>query len=325
MSLKGFDPVYRDFPDYILGITERIWEGRDLDYIRATYAPDCVVHTPMGSFHGVEPVVRNTVESLHQFPDRLLLGEDVIWSGSPETALLSSHRVFSTQTHRGWGPFGAPTGRPVMTRAIADCAAKDNFIYEEWLLRDGAAVAKQLGLDPAELGRRWAAEDEAAGRPAPAMAFDRCSSGPDTRDIQDDLAARLVRETMEAIWLRRDLSVVRRAYDRACNWNLPGWLDVFGWDAYDGFLLGYLASFPDATLTFDHSVARRDPERPVRVATRWLLTTKHAGAGVFGEPSQTPLFILGVTHSEVSNGRILREWMMVDELAIWRRIGRKLG
>jgi|GEM_PF-5929040 len=39
-------------PDYIPGITERIWEGRGIDLIRRWHAPDCVMHTPAGPVHG---------------------------------------------------------------------------------------------------------------------------------------------------------------------------------------------------------------------------------------------------------------------------------
>ena len=28
--MKGFDPKFKDFPDYILGITKEIWEDRKL-------------------------------------------------------------------------------------------------------------------------------------------------------------------------------------------------------------------------------------------------------------------------------------------------------
>ena len=30
MTMKGFDPNGKDFPDYIIGITHEIWEGRNI-------------------------------------------------------------------------------------------------------------------------------------------------------------------------------------------------------------------------------------------------------------------------------------------------------
>lgn len=325
MALDGFDPDFADFPDYILKITERIWEGRDVGSIQRYYAPDCVVHTGMGSVAGVRAVVESTLRTQYQFPDRLILGEDVVWSGSPARGLLSSHRSMMTQTHRGFGSLGAPTGRPLQFRAIADCAAQGNQIYEEWLVVDHAAAALQAGLDPRDLGRRLAQADEAAGQGAPPLAFSEGRTGPDTREQQDDPAACLVRDLQAAIWSGRDLSAVRRGYDRAVNLHLPAGVNAHGTEPYGRFLFGYLAGFPDAAFAIDHCVARRDPGRPVRVATRWTLTGTHGGTGAFGPPSGAPLLILGITHTELTGDRITREWVMVDETAIWRRIARQTG
>jgi hypothetical protein len=48
--------------------------------------------------------------TLAEFPDRQLLGEDVIWSGTPEEGMLSSHRIISTATHLGDGVYGRGHG-----------------------------------------------------------------------------------------------------------------------------------------------------------------------------------------------------------------------
>ena len=325
VSLPGFDPEFTNFPHYILGITEQIWEGRNVGAIRRYYAPNCLVHTGMGSSANVQAVITGTLEKQHQFPDRLILGEDIIWSGTPERGLLSSHRSMMTQTHRGAGPLGAPTGRPILMRCIADCAARDNMIYEEWLAVDQSAAVLQAGLDPADLGRAWAAADDAAGLPQPLLAFAESRPGPDTREIQPDPAASLLRDHLTAIWGNQDLSAPRRNQDRAITHHLPGGVTAHGPEAYETFALGYLASFPDATFSILHSIAQRDPGHPIRVATRWTLTGTHSGTGTFGPPTATPVLILGITHTELHGTRIVREWTMIDEMAIWRRLARKHG
>lgn len=325
MPLPGFDPEFTDFPDYILRITERIWEGRNVGAIRRYYAPDCLVHSGMGSSANVQSVIAGTLEKQHQFPDRQILGEDVIWSGTPTHGLLSSHRSMMTQTHRGAGPLGPPTGKPILMRCIADCAAINNMIYEEWLAVDQSAAVLQAGLNPAELGRAWAATDEAAGLPPPPLTFSEARPGPDTRELQDDPAAALLRHHLTSMWARQDLSVIRAHYDRAVTLHLPGGVTAHGTDACETFALGYLASLPDARFTILHSIARHDPGHPTRAATRWTLTGRHAGHGTFGPPTGTDLMLLGITHTEIHGARIVREWTMVDEMAVWRRIGRKLG
>jgi hypothetical protein len=97
--MKGFDPKFRDFPDYIIGITKEIWEDRGIATLHRYYAPDIVVRSPASVVVGNQGVIAATMATLAEFPDRTLLGEDVIWSGTPEEGMLSSHRLLSTATH----------------------------------------------------------------------------------------------------------------------------------------------------------------------------------------------------------------------------------
>ncbi len=84
MALKGFDPRWKDFPDYILGITKEIWEDRGVATLHENYADDVILRGPAGIIQTRQGIINNTLGTLSQFPDRQILGEDVIWSGSPE-------------------------------------------------------------------------------------------------------------------------------------------------------------------------------------------------------------------------------------------------
>ena len=81
--MKGFSNRWKDFPDYILGITREIWEDHGIATLNHYYASDIPVRTPMGFARGNEPTMAATMATLAEFPDRQLLGEDVIWSGDP--------------------------------------------------------------------------------------------------------------------------------------------------------------------------------------------------------------------------------------------------
>ena len=142
--MKGFDPRFTDLPDYILKCTAQIWEGRDIDALDWHYGDDLIVRTPAGISQGNAAGKANTMATLSEFPDRQLLGEDVIWCGDDQSGFLSSHRIVSTVTHRG-GAFGPATGRQVTFRTIADTYCRDNRVWDEWLIRDNAAIAVQLG------------------------------------------------------------------------------------------------------------------------------------------------------------------------------------
>ena len=105
MSMKGFDPKFTDFPDYIIGITKEIWEDRQISTLHHYYSDDIIVRSPASIVIGNQGVIAATMATLAEFPDRTLFGEDVIWSGTPETGMLSSHRIISTATHTGDGVY----------------------------------------------------------------------------------------------------------------------------------------------------------------------------------------------------------------------------
>jgi predicted ester cyclase len=326
--VQGFDPEFRDLPDYILKITERIWEGRGIDLIRCYYTEDCPVYTSMGRSQGLTPVIAGTIDTLNTFPDRRLLPEDVIWSGDDAAGYLSSHRIISPMHHRGGGLFGLPTGRQVFVRTIADCFCIGNRIAEEWLVRDQAGLVLQLDLDPAELAGRLAAADHSAGKAPwhiePARTL-REQGGFRPAFHQDHPAAGFVRDTMSAIWNEGALARIREAYHPACALHLPRARDVYGHEALEAFVLGYLGALPDAQFRIEHSIARDDPGHPTRVATRWWLTGTHGGHGTFGAPSGATVLVLGIIHHTVVDGLIREEWTLVDELAVLKQIALHRG
>jgi len=148
--MKGFDKKYQDFPDFILKITKQIWEGKDVESIAKFYTDDIPVISPFGITYGNKPVIESTYNTLKEFPDRQLLGEDVIWNGDDKNGYHSSHRILSKGTHLGEGFYGKPSGKEIYYRVIADCACRDNQVYDEWIVRDQGAMVRQIGYSPEE-------------------------------------------------------------------------------------------------------------------------------------------------------------------------------
>lgn len=322
MAVHGFDPDFESLPHYILEITRRIWEGRGIDLIRRWYAEDCLMHTPAGPARGVEAVVTGTLETLAAFPDRRLLGEDVLWSGDDRAGFLSSHRIASVQRHQGGGMFGPPTGRIVRYRTIADCECHANRITEEWLVRDNAAIAVQVGLDVAEHAARLAEADAKAGR-APWQLGDAAAasvSGSRSTDMRADPLAAELAGRLGRIWNDAALRDLSALYHEAANWHGPCGETRYGPADLDDWFVGYLAAFPGARFSVDHAVVLREPDRPVRVALRWRLDGTHAGRGAFGVPTGAKVLILAISHFELRGAQIAREITLIDELALCKQI-----
>ena len=158
--LPGYEAQYRDFVDYIIRCTHRIWEEKNVGLCRSHYAADCAIHTLAGPVTGVEAVVQNTITTLAAMPDRALIGQDVIWSDDGPAGLYSSHRIVSQSTHLGDDALLGPAtghGNGVMT--IADCLCRENRIVEEWLVRDNLRGLLQIGGDPWPVAQAQAAAD----------------------------------------------------------------------------------------------------------------------------------------------------------------------
>ena len=316
-ALPGFDAEFTSLDDYIRVITARIWEGRQVDSIHRYYSADCAVITPGGTSQGVDAVVRGTLETLHQFPDRRLLCEDIVSAGDVEHGYLSSHRIASTMTHRGDGVFGAATGRPVQVRTVADCVCVANRIVHEWLVRDQGAIALQLGRTPQALARLWL---DSKGAPTLPL-WQPPAPAPWQDPAHTTAGAQLLAHTYRAL-LSGDIAVLQRTCDEAIALQLPNGQPGIGVDAAEAFWFGYTAAFSGATLHIDSLAERIEPGRTPRVAMRWRLTGRHTGGGRFGAATQQPVEILGITHAEVDHarGRVLREWVLVDEVALWMQL-----
>jgi len=313
--MKGFDAEFTDLDSYIRVITARIWEGRQVHRIRDYYSADCAVITPGGSSSGVDGVIRGTQETLQQFPDRRLLCEDIVSAGDEENGYLSSHRIASPMTHSGPGAFGLPTGLPVHVRTVADCVCKDNRIVHEWLVRDQGAIALHIGSTPKILAQQWLAQ-----RGAPTLPLQQPPAPAGwTNPMHSTPGAVLLAQTYRALWAG-DLAVLQRHADEAIDARLPSGAQAMGVAELQAFWFGFTTAFRGARLQIDSLCERIEPGRTPRVAMRWRVTGQHDGAGRYGAASGQPVEILGITHAEVFNGRILREWVLVDEVALWMQL-----
>ncbi len=317
--MKGFDETFADLPDYIIRITEEIWEGRGLSTLHDYYAPDVIVRTPGGVIHGNVAMIHDTMASLAQAPNRNLLAEDVIWSGDEEEGFLSSHRLMTYGHHTGHGRLGPPTGRRFQMRAFADCAAKDNVIYDEWVLSDQSALAIQFGIDPVDQAR---AEIADAGGPEAAPAPFHPS-----RDVKgryggrgnDDPWGERLADTMTRM-MDAEFSVIRRDYDRAARIEHPGGRAGWSWEFADAQWLALRSAFPSAAFRVEHRIGREDPHMPPRAAVRWSLEGRHDGYGAFGRPTGAEVYVMGFTHAEFGPRGLRMECTLYDEIAVWKQI-----
>lgn len=324
MTIKGFSQRWKDFPDYIIGITNEIWESRGIGTLDHYYAEDIPVRSPMGIQRGNQAVIAATMATCHEFPDRELLGEDVIWSGDPESGLLSSHRIVSTATHARDGVFGPATGKQYKIRIIADCAARDNTIFDEWLIRDYGGIVRQLGMDPKIYAGQLIATEggaENCSKPfTPDMDVDGGYHGTGNDNEWGTKYAAVLTQLMD-----KQFHIIPQVYDRAVVTEYPGAVSGLSFPSVDGFWLGLRSAFPDADFKIHHQIGMDGGMLSPRAAIRWSLDGTHSGWGTFGRPTGARVHVMGMCHAEFgpfgANGEgIRREYVLYDEIAIWKQI-----
>lgn len=322
--MKGFSQRWKDFPDYIIGITKEIWEDRGTATLEHYYAPDILVRSPMGIQRGNKAVIASTMATCHEFPDRQLFGEDVIWSGNDDEGYLSSHRLITTATHSADGAFGPATGKRFTVRVIADCAARNDTIDDEWLVRDYGGIVRQLGLDPKDYARQLIHREggpEKASRPfTPAMD----AAGPYLGRGNANEWGQRYAETLRRI-MNADFAHIAASYDRAVIGEYAGAKTVLGTDGVTAFWLGLRSSFPSAKFEIHHVIGMEGGLLSPRAAVRWSLDGTHDGWGTFGAPTGAKVHVMGLAHAEYGpygpDGiGLRREFALYDEVAILKQI-----
>ena len=312
---------YATVPEFIYGITREIWEERGIgSKLDRYYASDILLRAPTGFTNSNRGVTAQTLQTLHQFPNRQLVGEDVIWTVFEDGSFLSSHRLTSVMTHTGDGILGRARGKVVRSRIIADCWVRDQVVVEEWLVRDQAAFARCLGLEPRALAEDMVERERRQGVPVSFFLPAHDKPGAFKPTVQDDETVAAVVRQLWRLWHAKETAAIRDLYFHGAAFHAPGGDVLYGHGDIDTFVLGYLASFPDAEYRVESAQVNRDPEQPVRIALRWSLSGSHSGFGHFGEPTGAPVYVMGMSHLHVTQGRVTSEYMVTDEVSVWKQI-----
>lgn len=326
-SMEGFEDRYRDVVDYIIKSTHRIWEEKGIGLINKHYHNAAVVHTGSDNAVGKNAVISNTMQTLHAFPDRRLIGENVIWSGNDKDGFYSSHRIISTATNIGDSTFGPATGKKVVFRTVAVTFLNNNRVCEEWIVRDNLYIVQQLGFNPIEVAKNLAK-----------MSKSKVPALQSTFGISENKAGQLepkeyipkhkgfeigdfVLSMFNKIWQGNLINEVRSYYaDNAvvhfiCNQDLEGYNQI------QGMFISLFASCTNAEVIIERVTCnKRTKENEWDVAVRWRIKGIHEGIGYFGYPSGKHIEILGVNHLRVSNEKVVEEWITFDALDVLKQI-----
>ena len=334
-QLTDLDPSayapYRDPRDYILSWTDAIWIDRGLGRLTEHYDKGVRVHTAYGETYDWDFVVRNSLQKFSAFPNGGGgHGEDVVWEARGRNGFISSHRVLKTGTHSGFWTYGPPTGKHWISRTVAHCLVTDNQVSEEWLVRDEWAVLEHLGLDPYKIAATLAESSPVLGK-AMALSSDTGAfagrianaaikgvSGIRPKRYERECAH--VQGIFDEVWNQRLFNKATTYFDRQIVCHSTRLRRVQGIDPYQIELIDLLATFPDFNVEVRDIVVLDGPENGLRVAVLWLLRGTYSGVPTYGPITRTPVNVLGCSHYEMRDGKVLREFRIIDEIAILAQI-----
>ena len=323
-NMPGFDAEFADIVDYILRITYRIWEGKQVGLCHDYYSDDCPVWTLAGYTEGAEAVTQNTIRTLGAFPDRTLHADNIVWGGDAETGFHTSHLITTHMTNLGPSEFGPATGREATIGVIAHCVCRDNRIVEEWLVRDNLSLARQLGIDidhwleqrsREPLGSEFAAWLESE--------WQRVSQVERRRlPYPENQPEGLVEAALNNIWNGTLVGDCHQLYTEDATLHASSRDDAVGIEAIQRIYLGLLGSMPDAKISVDYLCSNAMRDDATYVAARWTLAGTHSGGALWGEPTGAPLLVLGESQFRIENGKVTEEWLVFDELAVLTQVYR---
>lgn len=325
-GMRGFDPIYTDIVDYIVRCTHRIWDERDVGLIYTHYTHNCVAYTTMGTMYDRETHIRDTIQRLVEFPDRRGLAQQVIWRGDDQDGFYTSHMTHGQGRHSQYGMYGKPTGRTFLTRTVADCMILENKIYKEWIVRDNMGPVIQLGLDPHAYAQDIAVRKFEAGEPIMEVVENRRLLGQyppeteaDTSIAHNDGEAQLLRD-LHHIYNKRMFGRIHDLYAPNCQWHGPLMREYYGVAAVLQQTMRLIALIPDGYYVPQHICSVESEEGGTKYAVRWTLDGHHLGYGPLGAPTGHPLFVMGVTHFHIRDGKIIDEWAVYDELSMLAQV-----
>lgn len=321
-SMQGFEPTYVNIIDYIVRITHRIWEEKDIGYIYDTYSHDCTVWDDLGLQYGRDKIVADTVHTNNAFPDIRLVADEVVWAGNEDVGFHTSHRTKILGTNTGFSRYGPPTGKRVQLWCIANCVARSNEIFHEHVIYDTAGLLQQLGHDVVETARRFAEARRNGSIQANFLAGEpKRLSGqgkpairniPSVRDDVDEF----VRSAFHTIWNRRNFGAIDTVYSANVVTQGSTGRVYRGPGQVRAFILSVVAMFPDLSLTVDDVYWMGNPKEGYVVSIRWSAVGTHRGFGPYGEPTGKQVTLWGINQWVIRDGVVHKEWAMFNEFGI---------
>ncbi len=124
-------------------IFEDIWNAGNMAIAHDLFAPNYVLHVPLGTYQGVEGLQQYVAGIRSAFPDIHITIEDQFVEGDKSVV-----RWTMRGTHQGALQGMPPTGKQASMTAITIFRWANGMAEEAWTVYDQMSMLQQLGLMP---------------------------------------------------------------------------------------------------------------------------------------------------------------------------------
>ena len=133
----------------------------------------------------------------------------------------------------------------------------------------------------------------------------------------------LVKDFFEQVWNNKNLDLLDEVYSPDFvlhalwqNTSAGGAIEAHGIEPAKKVIGGWLAGFPDMTVTVDDQVSEGD-----RVGSRHTSTGTHTETFMGMAPTGKQATITGMTITRIENGKMVEAWTAWDALGMFEQLG----
>ena len=120
---------------------------------------------------------------------------------------------------------------------------------------------------------------------------------------------------------------VAAIYDEAAQQISPGEHTSYGHDEIAGFWHSVFGALRVQQFMVEHLAWQQDQAasgRSDRLSLRFRAKTVHSPRDRsllrYGKHSDRAVEVMGIVHAELVQGRVLREWVLIDDVALWMQV-----
>ena len=122
------------------------------------------------------------------------------------------------------------------------------------------------------------------------------------------------------LWNKRDYDTLKESFVENLQFDGPTNRKFSCIKDYQYFLQSLTTCFPDLELQVDEVYWMGNEIDGFLSSSRWSATGTHSGFGVYGLPTGSLVQIWGITQNQIMEGRIIKEWMLFNELDLMMQI-----